>query len=223
MTLVVYKNHVIAADSRGSVTNNIPKGSCAHCSNEVGRIVNDAKDKIKVSLTDDINYRGSKVLAIAGSGSSSFTAGMKTELLKGSDIESLFTLHCRLLGDSPPATASLLIVTESNVFVLRTYDPEGRSRTKIRKYHITTHELNETVMIGGGREQGEVIDNITGKLLHPAEIIELVKESNQSVGGPVFYHNLKHNRVDQHKFDPQTARFTKSKILEAIESIPIPE
>lgn len=219
MTLVVYKNNELAADSRGSTEIERTDGHCAKCSAPVNKVVVNNKEKIKLPQDVEVKYMGETVLATGKAGNAHFTTSMINYLFAGKDIHEIYGQHTSLIMGEPLG-AVIMIVTSDKVIVLRSYNPTGPSKRKMRDFHIQTFGRNETVMIGSGATEGRVIDKLTGGLLSAKEIIELTKEHNDSVGGDVKFHDFTETKKCMRKFVPENTRFTKSKILEAIKSIP---
>lgn len=217
MTLVIYKNNIIAADSRGTIKMERVQGNCVHCDTPVEKAVNHDKNKIRL-ITKEIQYRGSKVLAVAGSGNAGFTTAMINFLIDGEDIHRIFKQHCSLLKEEP-LTAAFLIVTVDEVHILRTYNPKETSKRRIRDFFAESFKRHETAMIGSGAYEARILDKFTNSELSATELIELTKEHNDSVGGNIYFHDFTAGVPDLTKFNSAATRFTKSKIVDAIKSI----
>lgn len=218
MTLVVYKNNELAADSRGSTEIERSDGHCAKCSAPVNKVVVNNKEKIKLPQEVEVKYMGETILAVGKAGNAHFTTSMINYLYAGKDIHEIFGQHSSLIMGEPLG-AVIMIITSSKVIVLRSYNPAGPNKKKMRDFHTQTFNRNETVMIGSGAVEGRVIDKMTGGLLSAKEIIELTKEHNDSVGGDVKFHDFTESKKCIRLFMSDKTRFTKAKILEAIKGI----
>lgn len=198
MTLIIYKNNVLATDSRKTMTV-VEKNNkcCIKCNHPANIGVDDTINKIvAVPKHSNIKFRNSKILAIGGSGDSPLILLFQRHLINGRNIESMFENYCALTT-TPPKIASILIVTEKNVFVLRTYDPDESSDAKkrIRNFFISTSSRTDTVMIGSGRGDARAIDIYSDKVLSGPELIYHVKLMNDTVGGPIKFVTFKDNQA----------------------------
>jgi hypothetical protein len=186
MTLVVYKDGVLAADSRGTVMGDIfdEHDRCAHCGEEA-HIVNDTGNKITLAPADkEIKFRGSKVLAIGQAGNKMLSQRIVGMIMKGKDLEEMFANYIAFhtTHHDHRQTSSFLFCCEKENYTVH--------MPKKGNLVIERHELGKVIGIGANVKVAEWFSEVIPSAT-PSHLINLIMAKNKGIGGPVLEVDLK--------------------------------
>lgn len=216
MTVIIYKDGQLAADSRES-TRLIEHKNC-HCikcgaSVEEG-VVCDIVEKIQVVPKDKVYmFHNTRVLAYAGSGDTHSIAKLQKVIENGWDIIQAYQ-HFNALSTSNMKSCRLLLVGEHDNRIVKISE-EGLSSV--------TYLKTQTLQIGSGEWEAKFYRHITEDRLTASEYIHLVKDLDDSVGGNIRFVNIDGTNVSEIKtFDPSSMIVTNSSIQKAIAGIHLP-
>jgi hypothetical protein len=181
MTLVVYKDGVLAADSRASLLNKRSKPhTCGHCGNKENLVL-DNSNKITLFNGDQpIIFKEQKIIAVAEAGATRRTGTLIALLKAGEDIEVAYNHYLAFhdatdLADSG-SSSTLLIVCEHNFFTVKAIRKE--------KLAIEKHPLDKYQAIGSGADAANWLHALNPDL--PGTVmINLVMARDESVGGMI--------------------------------------
>ena len=177
MTLIVYKNGILAADTRTSVVNRKPDiYTCGHCGEKEKRVMDSGKKLHVFSADDPVYFKEQRVIAVAIAGLAKKTDALVRLLYAKQDIEDVYK-HYLEFQDSPEiGKSSLLIVCENNFFVINAINRDPLT--------VEKHPLDENYALGSGSSGAHWLHTLHPDL--PAEIIiNLVMAKERSVGGNI--------------------------------------
>lgn len=214
MTLVIYKNNTLAADSRSTIGRNQHESNtkCGHCGKDA-HLVDDSKGKIVVaSKNKAVNFREDRLIALAGSGNTSVIKKLQDVIMSGKDVEEVYQ-NFLLLSTRDLELAALMLICEKQNYILRV-------GSEPRKLTVKIHEKSETIMIGAGRYPARSLDHVSGNVLSPMELITLAMGTEDGVGGPVRYVDIIDNQAADIKiFDPEASNVSVDNIKAAFAGI----
>lgn len=206
MTIVIYKNNVLATDSRISntaIADHRCRG-CPECNAIVDRLV--ADDKCKINLIDkekEYFFRNDRILAYAGAGEVATIDAFKNIIDQGMDIEETFKSFSMLHVGSGRPNMSMLLVGVLSVWGIYI---EKRDKLELRVKQ-TTRE-GKPLIIGSGYNGYEWVNHLTGGVLSPPDMISIIKTREKTVGGDIHY--IDFNNIDPviQTLDESTVKFT---------------
>ncbi len=148
MTTIIYKNGIMASDTRTTARTSVhSKVHCLHCGEkECGY---DTTVKIVAPFGDEekAKFRGEPIYAMAFSGTVSWGDSMIEMLSQGEDVEAFNNRAAKALGTSPSQTGSVMIATTTSVYI---YCPYRQHRDeKVRQYPLDTPKV--LTLGSGGR------------------------------------------------------------------------
>lgn len=153
MTTVIFKNGVLAADRRSSMTHHTM--ACLHCgSDRSGKEVSKIYMPYRLREEKHSEFRGELVRAIASSGKANWCDAMRNAVRRGEDIEAacqfLWDAHLRS-SDNPEGVSaanlgSSIIVTTEHVWLYKPSRGPGGKNAAVG-YPIDTKEV---ITIGSG-------------------------------------------------------------------------
>jgi ATP-dependent protease HslVU (ClpYQ) peptidase subunit len=179
MTLVVYKNNMLAADTRAthnctSTRNN----TCAHCG-EKAISVNDNKLKIHVFVGKrEINFREDKLLAMASAGEAELINRIQRMIGYGKNIEEAYKNYLDIHGqhnDNKTTCTSILVGVNKN-YILQI--------PKRGDLVVEEKSKDEFLAIGSGSHSAQWINKLL-PYLDASAIINLAMHDDLSVGGNI--------------------------------------
>lgn len=185
MTLVVYKNNVLAADARATVSGSIfdPDDKCVNCGADA-HLVDDTAMKITVVPNGkDIQFNGSKVLAVGQAGAQELSKRLVAALLEGKDIKQIYEGYQVIQGPMESKyTSALLICCEDVNYTVR-MPPKG---------NLLIKKLSKGKMacIGTDLKAVEWINELLPDDTSASAIISLTMLKNKGIGGPINEVNL---------------------------------
>lgn len=139
MTTIIYKDGVLAADTRRTSTAKNALTKCNNCGVPGDHAV-DTVSKLHASRL--AVFRGEVVRVFGGSGKVTMLNWARDLLLKGEDIESIYTGSFKLHGKRFDDSFSLIILTDVANYIFRIRD----GAPSVTKYAKTT-----TIAIGSGQ------------------------------------------------------------------------
>lgn len=140
MTTVVYRNRVLATDSR-TTNKDDERRRCHSCGDNV--TIRDDSTKITLEFGNN-TYNGEQILAIAQCGVRGASIKAISLIKEGKDIKQYLTMT-KDVGGFLAHTFSLIIVTTKNVWVL------SSSSQAERGYREKRYELTDYVAEGSGK------------------------------------------------------------------------
>lgn len=181
MTLIVYKNKQLAADTRGtlkSTHSNRSIHTCAHCG-KPAKVVNDKSNKIHLFDSEFIRFRGDQILTVATAGNSNLSNRFIKIIEEGKDLEQVYQNYLSVHGDEEGRILSctLLISCKHKNYL---FDAGGQNN----KLSITEHELDDWLYVGKSSEGAEWISRLMPNL-SAAMIINLAMAVDDGVGGQI--------------------------------------
>ena len=183
MTLVVYKNNILAADKRQSTFCGHQKsGRCANCG-EKSTSVNDSVFKIRLG-TKNSKFRGQAVLAYSAAGDAELLRRISGLVSHGANIEEAYETYLKIAGPAERNTSCTLMLiceTKSYIVVVPGKGP----------LHIDEYERDQPLYIGSGSRAAQALDKALDPT--PAELINMVMAVDKGVGGDVEYIDLSAN------------------------------
>lgn len=183
MTLIVYKDGILAADTRTSATHAAIKDfSCAHCNN-LSKPVRDRQATSKIGKPRKRAtglFEGQKILAYGLAGDLEKCIAVDRLLRYGEDLKIAHEHYTKLHNprDTQDYSCTALLVCSDNVFVVNI---PARGVLKIDK-----QPRSAFVTIGSGRQGAQWINHLLPKL-SAVNIINLVMAKDMSVGGEIDY------------------------------------
>lgn len=181
MTLVVFKNGILATDSRRTheCAHNIGN-KCAHCNKRATSVNDDANKLNLVQGRHEFKIRGEKILVYASSGSVSMIGRIRTIVRRGLDIEEVFRNFVLVHGTHTKIedTCTTLFVGETHNFVMR-MRPQGQPSFDV-------YEKDKFIAIGSGTQGARWINKLMPTTWAPL-IINMVMEDDIGVGGTINY------------------------------------
>jgi hypothetical protein len=185
MTLIVYKNNMLAADTRGTFSHSHRESgeTCAHCG-EVAQVVDDKGNKITFPSPDkDLKFRGSKILAIGQAGNRSLSKRLVALIMEGKDLEEAYRNHMAFHGPAAEhsQTSSFLICCEDANYVVRI--------PKKGNLEVEKGAKDGFVAIGACPDVADWLNTLMPDA-SAAAIINLVMAKDKSVGGLIHEINL---------------------------------
>jgi len=205
MTLIVFKDNVLAGDSRS--TRSIPPEvggepyTCGHCSKPAS-VVRDATDKLVLMRSKHKpSFRGDKILAFAAAGETSIIANMRSIIRYGKNIEEVYENYRSILGtfEENKTTCTMLLVCENKNYTIRI--------PKKGKLIVKEYEKKDFIAIGSGQVAAQwinrLIPNITAPLIINMVMVEGVEVG---VGGDIRtidFNTSEPSILPATKYDPQ--------------------
>lgn len=185
MTLVVYKNKMLAADTRASLSATLfdNNDKCSSCGKDA-HVVDDTAKKIMLPPSDkEIKFRGSRVLAVGQAGNQALSIRLRDALMAGEDIEEIYRHYQIIHGPSAEnkVTSSFLICCDDVNYGVRI---PSKGKLEVSKF-----TLDKIAAIGSDLKVVEWLDVLVPTST-ASTLINLVMAKNKSVGGPVHEVNL---------------------------------
>ena len=181
MTLIVYKNGILAADSRTSITRGHgEKNTCGHCDNPIHE-VSDTSEKINVFTDKEAaTFRGEKVLAMTGTGSKHLIERLRTLMKTGGDLEASYVSYLAVAGDQTDRSTSctLLFVCAAHCYLVK---------VPVKGALIVTQEpRDKDIVLGSTTKAVEWISYLM-KSLSATQLINVGMAMHKGIGGPIRY------------------------------------
>jgi hypothetical protein len=180
MTLIIYKNGILAADSRGTSTltksNNVH--TCGHCG-EAARLVDDSANKLTlIKPEEDIMFRGDKLRGIGRSGFRPLSERLIKIIMSKKDVEAVYNDYLLVVGKDNVTdnNAGLLLVGEESNYLV--------SANAKGELSVEVCEHSKFLAIGSGVEVAEWL-NLLMPTTDPAVIINMVMLKEKYVGGDI--------------------------------------
>jgi hypothetical protein len=184
MTLVVYKNNILAADTRTSTrTLAHHKNHCAHCGG-ANKPVNDDTNKIMLVRSRDENkkstFRGDTILAFAGAGNCDLLGRIKRIIRMCWNLEEMYTSYMMIHGSAEEKkhTCTVILICEKKNYVI--------VLPKVGGLEVTEHTRDEFLAIGSGSHSAKWINNLLPTANAPY-IVNMAMYKDTSVGGDIHF------------------------------------
>ncbi len=185
MTLVIYKNGTIAADTRTSINCSHREGSqCAHCGKDT-ESVRDTSQKIKLGFGK--KFRGETIIAMGSSGNTEMIARVRNIMRHNLDIEEVYKHYQILHGtqQTNPLRCTFMFICETNNYTV--------SIPEKGELLVKQHPKDKPLFIGSGQTAARTFDDVTNA--SACILINLVMAKETSVGGEIDYIDTKAEQV----------------------------
>lgn len=192
MTLIVYKNRQLAADTRTRHScAHTRDTTCGHCG-EKAVAVKDNRRKLSLARSNEKTpamFRGEKVLAVSGAGCVPLIDRYKRVLLSGQNLEEVHKSYLSLYGHNTinDDTCTILVIGENSNHIIDVR-PSG-------DLLITQHDQDQFLVLGSGSTAAKWINHLM-PWMNADDIVNMAMEDNVGVGGNI-------HRID----------FTKEKLI----------
>lgn len=173
MTAVVYDGKILAVDSRTTHSTSSDDHVCTSCG-EPTEVVSEKAEKLH--LSNDMTFRGRKVIAAAGAGAVAAISELISMLKKDVDMEMAFK-HFRMFARSSEVSATILLVTEDAVFTIN-----GRS---VKELAVKQFKRDEFVAIGSGADAAETAHRLLG--IDAISAINVAAGVDKGTGGRIHW------------------------------------
>jgi len=181
MTLIVYKDGILAGDTRTSISRATPEPTtCGHCDKET-HMVNDQGSKLSLfRTTTKAVFRGEKVLAMGGAGRSPFIKRLTNLIRLGGDLEASYKGYIDIMGESFERgfACSLLLVCFEHCYVVEANDKGALI--------VTQHDRSESLAIGSQLHTVKWMNHIM-KSITAIQIVNATMAMAKNIGGEIHY------------------------------------
>jgi hypothetical protein len=177
VTLIIYKNNTLAADTRGTLQDpHAPHGlKCAHCNEPAFDVIDNSDKLVLIPVDKEIRFQGSKVLAIGQAGNRELTKRLINLVLKGDDLQDAFRAYAAFHGNTEHrVTGSLLFCTVDGPYM---FDMQKKGAPIIKKY-----AKGDFITMGSARHVAEWLNALIPDA-SASHLINLVMARDKTVGG----------------------------------------
>lgn len=220
MTLVVFKNGVLAADSRSGTTLRSPttaNACCPKCEERIDKVVKDEKVKIRLLNNKNYKFRGDIIRAYAAAGNVPQIDRFNDLIDAGKDIDESFEVFKLLYTGSDAVVVSLILVGTDHLWTIRFSLGSRRANMEVTKTNFQPY-----VSIGSGGTGASWINHFAGGSITAQEVVMLVKQNEHTVGGSIHYVNFNVEEANAYTirtFDESTSPYTLENIYDALAGI----
>ena len=176
MTTCAYDGKFLAVDSRTTNSNpSLKEYNCPACGESHAPVKDDA-----VKIYGDLSgrqYRGEKIIAIAGAGGAGAIERVVNAIRQGEDLDVIFRITGMISLNVRPIDASFLVVTENTVWKVRNSDG-GRGKFEALKF-----ARGDQVALGSGEPAAMTAMKVFG--LNAVEAVLAAIVTDQGTGGDV--------------------------------------
>jgi hypothetical protein len=184
MTLVVYKNGILATDSRRThVCSRSHTNKCAYCEKPAVSVKDDADKLFVVRKKGSIKFRNVTILAYACAGDVEMINRIKGVLRLHDDLEAVYKSYLAIHGTHTKneRTCTVMLIGVEHNFIVRI--PEQGS------LDVKVFEKDKFLAIGSGTQGARWINKLMPEAWAPL-IINMVMEDDVGVGGTISYVDL---------------------------------
>lgn len=205
MTLIVFKDNVLAGDSRSTRSMPADVGgdpyTCGHCSKPAS-VVRDATDKLVLLRSKHKPaFRGDKILAFAAAGETSIIANMRSIIRYGKNIEEVYENYRSIHGtfEENKTTCTMLLVCENKNYTVRI--------PRKGKLIVKEYDKKDFIAIGSGQVAAQWINRLIPNIPAPLIInMVMIEGVDVGVGGDIRqidFNDAAPSATPTTKYDPQ--------------------
>jgi hypothetical protein len=202
MTLIVYKDGVLAADTRATHhCSSHNDTNCAHCGKKA-TAVNDTEQKISLTVGRKAiaTFRGEKVLVMASAGHVGWLNRIQRIISSGKNLEEVFENYLSVNGTNSERDGNCMtvLICETSNYSIRVPRKGSLVVEKVEK--------DKFILIGSGAEAASWINRLLPHLTAP-QIVNLAMHKEVSVGGEIDFVDLSKQElvIERHgKLEPQS-------------------
>jgi len=202
MTLIVYKDGILAADTRATHRCGAQhETNCAHCG-KGATAVNDNKQKITLlsQRKTSVMFRGEKVNAVASSGSVHLINRIQRIITSGKDLEAVYENYLSVFGanEEQNGSSTTVLICETHNYVVQA--------PRKGELEVEQIEKDKFITIGSGTDGAVWVKTLHPHLSAPS-IINVVMHKSVGVGGEIDFIDFSKPELSierQPKYDPKS-------------------